>query len=92
MIIITNDNGDWWSVDETMYTTLWILDTDKITDKEVLLEMADWAGIDLEWDDNDEVIVPENIHDLINEELPHQDKLERLAWEFGKTKLINVSG
>jgi hypothetical protein len=90
MIIIANENGDWWSVDSTMITNLYVLDTDKITDRNALLEIADWAGIELEEDSKGEYIIPPNIDELINEELPHSDKLERLAWEYGQIKGVKL--
>ena len=90
MIIIANENGDWWSVDETMITNLYVLDTDKITDRDALLEIADWAGIELEEDSKGEYIIPPNIDELINEQLPHSDKLERMAWAFGQIKAVKL--
>jgi hypothetical protein len=89
-IIIANENGDWWSVDETMLTNLYILDTAKITDPDALAEIAEWAGIDLEVDSKGDYIIPPNIDELINEGIFHSDKLERLAWEYGETKTIRI--
>jgi hypothetical protein len=89
-IIIANENGDWWSVDETMTTKLYILDTDKITDPNVLAEIAEWAGVDLETDSKGEYIIPPNIDELINEGIFHSDKLERLAHDFGIEKVVEL--
>lgn len=90
MIIIANENGDWWSVDSTMITNLYVLDTAKITDRDALLEITDWAGIDLEIDSKGEHIIPPNVNELIDEELPNSDKLERLAWEYGQIKGVKL--
>jgi hypothetical protein len=88
-IIIANENGDWWALGEEdakiRITNLYILDTSKITDEAVLTELADWAGIELEDDDNG-YIIPEDIHKQIDENIFNSDKLERLAWEYGEIK------
>jgi hypothetical protein len=89
-IIIANENGDWWSVDSTMITNLYVLDTDKITDPNVLAEIAEWAGVDLETDSKGEYIIPPNIDELINEGIFDSDKLERLAWEYGQIKGVKL--
>jgi hypothetical protein len=89
-IIIANENGDWWSVDETMTTKLYILDTAKITDPNVLAEIAEWAGVDLETDSKGEYIIPPNIDELINEGIFHSDSLEDLAHDFGIEKVVEL--
>jgi hypothetical protein len=89
-IIIANENGDWWSVDETMTTKLYILDTAKITDPNVLAEIAEWAGVDLETDSKGEYIIPPNIDELINEGIFLSDSLEDLAHDFGIEKVVEL--
>lgn len=93
MIIVANENGDWWGIDETMLTNLYVLDTAKVTDKDALERIAEWADIRLDYDEEkDEYIIPEDIYKQIDEELPHSDKLERMAWEYGKEITVNVAG
>jgi hypothetical protein len=89
-IIIANENGDWWSVDSTMITNLYVLDTAKITDPNVLAEIAEWAGVEYEYDENDEPIIPADIHNQIDKGIFHSDKLERLAWEYGQIKGVKL--
>ena len=89
-IIIANENGDWWSVDETMTTKLYILDTAKITNPKVLLEIAEWAGVEYEYDENDEPIIPADIHKQIDKGIFHSDSLEDLAHDFGIEKTIEL--
>ena len=89
-IIIANENGDWWSVDETMTTTLYILDTAKITDPNVLADIAEWAGVEYEYDENDEPIIPADIHKQIDKGIFHSDSLEDLAHDFGIEKTIEL--
>jgi hypothetical protein len=89
-IIIANENGDWWSVDETMTTTLYILDTAKITDPNVLADIAEWAGVEYEYDENDEPIIPADIHKQIDKGIFHSDSLEDLAQNFGIEKVIEL--
>lgn len=87
-IIVANDNGDWWGWNKTegeeMTTTLYVLDTDKITDPDTLNEIAEWAGVDLEIGEDGEYVVSSDIYEQINESLFDSDKLEKLAWNFGK--------
>ena len=93
-IIVANENGDWWALSEedakTRITNLYVLDTSKITDESVLTELADWAGIELEDDENGEYIIPEDIHKRIDENIFDSDKLERLAWEYGEIKSVKL--
>ena len=89
-IIIANENGDWWSVDSTMITNLYVLDTAKITDPNVLAEIAEWAGVEYEYDENDEPIIPADIHNQIDKGIFDSDKLERLAWEYGQIKGVKL--
>jgi hypothetical protein len=89
-IIIANENGDWWSVGKDKTTKLYILDTAKITDPNVLVEIAEWAGVDLETDSKGEYIIPPNIDELINEGIFHSDSLEDLAHDFGIEKVVEL--
>ena len=89
-IIIANENGDWWSVDSTMITNLYVLDTAKITDPNVLAEIAEWAGVEYEYDENDEPIIPADIHKQIDKGIFHSDSLEDLAHDFGIEKVVEL--
>jgi tetrahydromethanopterin S-methyltransferase subunit H len=89
-IIIANENGDWWSVDETMTTKLYILDTAKITNPKALLEIAEYAGVEYEYDENDEPIIPADIHKQIDKGIFDSDSLEDLAQDFGIEKTIEL--
>ena len=89
-IIIANENGDWWSVDGTMTTKLYILDTAKITDPNVLLEIAEYAGVECEYDENDEPIIPADIHKQIDKGIFYSDSLEDLAHDFGIEKVVEL--
>lgn len=92
-IIIANENGDWWgwnkSADE-FSTTLFVLDTDKIVDPSALAEIAEWAGIDLDYDDNEEPIIPEDFYTQVDEGIFDSDKLEKLAWDLGSEYIIPI--
>jgi len=89
-IIIANENGDWWSVGKDKTTKLYILDTAKITDPNVLLEIAEYAGVEYEYDENDEPIIPADIHKQIDKGIFHSDSLEDLAHDFGVEKVVEL--
>lgn len=97
-IIIANENGDWWGWTKdgkngkvATTTKLFILDTEKITDPRALAHIAEWAGIDLDYDENDELIIPADIHAQIDESiLTDSDSQEDLAYDYGVERTIEI--
>jgi tetrahydromethanopterin S-methyltransferase subunit H len=73
-----------------MTTKLYILDTAKITNPKVLLEIAEYAGVEYEYDENDEPIIPADIHKQIDKGIFDSDSLEDLAHDFGIEKTIEL--
>jgi predicted DsbA family dithiol-disulfide isomerase len=89
-IIVANENGDWWAVDENKLTNIFVLDTRKITDPLVLEEIANCVGVSMEFDQDDKLVITDELHDQIYENITDTDKLERLAWEYGEIKTIRL--
>jgi hypothetical protein len=94
-IIIANENGDWWGWTKNgdngePSTTLFVLDTDKVVDPSALEEIAEWAGIDLDYDDNEEPIIPDDFYTQVDESIFDGDKLQNLAWDLGSEYIIPI--
>jgi hypothetical protein len=90
-IIIANENGDWWQVTKAHGKKLWVLDTSKVTGKQALIDIAEYAWIDLDSDEaTGEVIFPEDLQEQIDGAIFASDKLEKLAWEYGSEITIDI--
>jgi hypothetical protein len=51
---------------------------------------GEYAGVEYEYDENDEPIIPADIHKQIDKGIFHSDSLEHLAFDFGIKKVVEL--
>lgn len=81
-IYFANENGDWWGTNGTE-TTIYVFDTDKLTQEQKIAIAGEWDSFDPEEDDLDTL-------DEIIAGVLCQDKFERIIWEYGRHQLIRI--
>jgi hypothetical protein len=76
-IYIANENGDWWELTDKAGSTLYVLDTDKLTNAEKVELIDEWGnGFDLAT--NTESDIPE----LLPSAFAH-NKVDYILWQHG---------
>jgi len=75
-IYIANENGDWWELTAKAGSTLYVLDTDKLTNAEKVDLIEKWgAGFDPE-------ATAKEIPDLLPTAFAH-NKVDHIIWQHG---------
>jgi hypothetical protein len=81
-VYVANENGDWWGTNDKD-TTLYVLDTDKLTYEEKVAIANEWEGFD------EEEQTPEELEEII-EGLFGEDKFEKIIWEYGREQIVRI--